>query len=498
MSFLGALISRSGSQTVTPNVNTTLSFDVEQYDQGGWHDGVNPERLTVPSGVSLVRLTANIDTNGVGAGEVFATIQKNGANFIGMGLVDDGTVDTTGVNVASAIVGVAPGDSFTIQVNTNRSEVFGNGFTWFAIEAVDPGTSYALVRKNANQTIAALTNTPLTWQLNEVDTGGWHSTSSNTDRLTVPAGVSLVRLRANIQRASQTDGVQLILGQGASLATGGPAGYPVRECDTGGADHLNIVSALLEVDPGDYFRVITRMIDAGSVAAGSFTWAQIEAVPEVKRALVYRTGSTVSLSAATPAIIPMNAETYDLGGWHDNSTNSSRLTVPQGVRKVRVLFSAARSSATGQFIAEVRKNGTVFTGAPMGETDTSGGDYISGCGAVVECQPGDYFELEVWSQSAGDILYTNQETWFAVEEVLEPTDHDAAANFVSSSSLTASANRMKNGTSGFTVEGGLSAIGLLARPASIAFDASGNLTCAAALGNPWSCQRGSQVTWSRS
>jgi hypothetical protein len=50
-SFCGVNVSKSADQTLTTNVQTTITFDVEQFDSDGFHDNVtNNSRLTVPSG----------------------------------------------------------------------------------------------------------------------------------------------------------------------------------------------------------------------------------------------------------------------------------------------------------------------------------------------------------------------------------------------------------------------------------------------------------------
>src|SRR4030067_1312943 len=59
--FRGVLAYMSVGQSVTSGTGTYLSFDSESYDTDAIHDnGVNPERLTVPAGVSKVRLVASV------------------------------------------------------------------------------------------------------------------------------------------------------------------------------------------------------------------------------------------------------------------------------------------------------------------------------------------------------------------------------------------------------------------------------------------------------
>ncbi len=127
--------------------------------------------------------------------------------------------------------------------------------------------------------------------------------------------------------------------------------------------------------------------------------------------------SSQAISSSTDTILIWGAETYDEGGWHDNATNNTRLTVPSGVTRVRVTAGYRDASSVGsQFIIRVKKNGAFFKGGPMQETDTAGGDACSIATPVIEVVATDYFEVEVFMVSARTIEVDGA-VFFSIEKV---------------------------------------------------------------------------------
>lgn len=148
-----------------------------------------------------------------------------------------------------------------------------NGTTW--VQIVEGGTavfSGALVKRTTTQALTAATNTVVLWDAEEYDDGGWHSTSTNTGRMTVPSGVSKVRLSARVSRSSVTD--QLVV---ALLKNGVDAiGMPTADTDTSGVDYVSVHSAAVNVVAGDYFEVQAYTGVAGNIDITS--WFAIEKV----------------------------------------------------------------------------------------------------------------------------------------------------------------------------------------------------------------------------
>lgn len=135
-------------------------------------------------------------------------------------------------------------------------------------------------------------------------------------------------------------------------------------------------------------------------------------------ALVYRSSDQTAANYASGATIPWNAETYDTASIHDLVTNTSRLTVPAGVTRVRVVCSVVLGNVTGatDVFAAFQKNGAIFVGGSSQMCDTSNAfPRFSMSSAVVSVTAGDYFE--VFFSTGGDtsIDVKATESWFALE-----------------------------------------------------------------------------------
>jgi hypothetical protein len=69
-----------------------------------------------------------------------------------------------------------------------------------------------------------------------------------------------------------------------------------------------------------------------------------------------------SIPAATLTAIGFTAETWDAGGWHDNATNNTRLTVPAGLTGYLSVVGSLHMEGTSGTFREIRlaKNGATF------------------------------------------------------------------------------------------------------------------------------------------
>ena len=119
--FRGALAYRDSTyQTLPANQTTAIIFNGEVYDTDTIHDiSTNPSRLTVPAGVSKVRLTAQIAISTplvLGTG---VSIYKN--NSIGDIWLMQGGGGEYRVNLVSPVLPVSPGDYFELKVTLGAS-----------------------------------------------------------------------------------------------------------------------------------------------------------------------------------------------------------------------------------------------------------------------------------------------------------------------------------------------------------------------------------------
>jgi hypothetical protein len=257
MAFSGALVKKAVDQT-TANFTaafTALTWDTETYDVGGWHDtGSNTSRLTVPSGVTHVKLTGCVGISSItGTASLYLAVFKNGDAVAGTRSVNLPVVGPLvmangdyQLPLVSGPLAVTPGDYFELVVFIvgDSSVTVTAGQSFFAIEAIE-NFSGAMAKKAADQTAANYSaNAVITWDTDALDVGGWHDTGSNTSRLT-----------------AATRHVNL----------------PVMLQDSGGTEaYINLVSGPLAVSAGDYFEV--RLLTSGdaSVTVEDHSWFAIE------------------------------------------------------------------------------------------------------------------------------------------------------------------------------------------------------------------------------
>lgn len=286
--FSGALVTLSSAITgVNYTTATAIAYTTEQYDVGGWFDAGSPTRLTVPSGVDYVRITFCQEIGSFVGGEwIRGSVKKNGSTtaFMPGSLVESsGTMYTT---ANSPVLPVTAGDYFEhlVQIEADTSVDINTARTSFHIEAVSAtGFSGALVTKaadaNGNYTVAAL----ITWDDEAgggYDVGGWHSTVSNTSRLTVPNGVTKVRLRAQIDLSNLSVGGvanQVRMLKNGSASWNGFAGRSMRS--TSAFLTHNICTPIIDVVAGDYFEIeMLQSTDNAITVLADTSWFFIEAI----------------------------------------------------------------------------------------------------------------------------------------------------------------------------------------------------------------------------
>lgn len=138
----------------------------------------------------------------------------------------------------------------------------------------------AMVKKSADQTTADYTTaTALTFNAETYDNGGWHSTSADTSRLTVPTGVTYVEVGGCVNITSTTGDTwkQLEIRKNGSADYDGYIGQSVEVGMT--AVSINIQSGALQVTAGDYFELVLQEESDNSVTIESeFTHFWIRAL----------------------------------------------------------------------------------------------------------------------------------------------------------------------------------------------------------------------------
>lgn len=132
--FSGALLHLTGD--FTTGTTGSISWDAAEYDTDSFFDHAgNPTRLTVPSGVTHVRLSGGVDFGSL-TGAIIIGINKNGSSsFAGRTVI--GASAPGILAFASPVLAVAPGDYFELVfANAGSGHATNDSSTYFGIEVV--------------------------------------------------------------------------------------------------------------------------------------------------------------------------------------------------------------------------------------------------------------------------------------------------------------------------------------------------------------------------
>ena len=142
----GALVWLDGVGEFVPNSNwEPINFTLEAYDTDAIHDNVTTTaRLTVPAGVSKIKLSAQIGWVLTTAGtERVARITKNGlaADYAGRAVggvgADRELAWASQASLQSPVLEVVPGDYFIVEVRQDSGSGLNIQDAWFSMEIIE-------------------------------------------------------------------------------------------------------------------------------------------------------------------------------------------------------------------------------------------------------------------------------------------------------------------------------------------------------------------------
>lgn len=269
-------IDANGTGNSITNIDLTADvIGITPIANGGTNASVAATALTNLGGIgaatsdTLTNKTFNANDTGNSLSNVDVADLANGTDgelitWDTSGVADTVAVGTVGQVLTSGGAGVAP----TFQTPA------GGGFRG------------ALVSKTANQSINGGSLITLTWNSEVFDTDTIHDNSVNNSRLTVPAGVTVVRLTGNVTWTSAvtvSSSKDVVLRKNGADVIGG-FGSRIEDNNSigGNPPQQNVVSSPLQVVGGDFFEFIVRQGSdfPGSVTAGGGigTWFAMEII----------------------------------------------------------------------------------------------------------------------------------------------------------------------------------------------------------------------------
>lgn len=443
--FRGALAKHSTTQAISAGTDTTVAFDQEDYDTDNFHDtSSNNSRITIPPNVTKVRLIGGIDTstpttvddikmwitkNGSGAGAKPGIAMRSSTSFNG----------SEGIILVSPVIDVVAGDHFELEVNFNvAGSLDGTAATFLFVqvvehEAVAPERAFRGVlakRITSAQAITAATNTAIQMNGEDYDTDVFHDTSTLNERLTIPVGSGVKRVRVTGGLNTTTPSSGTVQGW---IAKNGAAFPAMMVGDSHGIssaeeEALNMDTGVIDVVEGDFFELFVRTANTGSVVDNDATFLSLEVIEQVAPSLDLaspfrgaRVGKNVTQAVSGASTLTWQTEDYDTNDIHDPAVNE-RLTVPAGVTKVRlnggVTFSGTPSS--GAVTAWIEKNDEGFPGQGVStQAAFSGTEGVALTTPVLDVVEGDYFKFELNTALSGVVRTTADGGSFFSMEIIE-------------------------------------------------------------------------------
>jgi len=145
-----------------------------------------------------------------------------------------------------------------------------------------------------------------------------------------------------------------------------------------------------------------------TVAGGVPTWAAAAGGSAFAGVLAYR-ATTYSLANSTGVVIPFVTERFDTDGYHDNTTNPSRLTVPAGKAGYYWISFAMTfaSNTSGDLLASLVKNGSTYL-MTAGVGTTNGARVCTVYAqSILNLSVADYVYVEAFQSSGGALNLTD-------------------------------------------------------------------------------------------
>ena len=123
--FVGARVSISPVRTGQDySTLTTLTWDVEEFDVGGFFDPASNSRMTIPSGVTYAVVHGGVTLGGFAStGDLFIDILRNGVSLgIGSTTKNIGISTEARTSVTTGVIEVSEGDYFEIAIRVVQDD----------------------------------------------------------------------------------------------------------------------------------------------------------------------------------------------------------------------------------------------------------------------------------------------------------------------------------------------------------------------------------------
>jgi hypothetical protein len=151
-----------------------------------------------------------------------------------------------------------------------------------------------------------------------------------------------------------------------------------------------------------------QVLTADSTQADGVIWATPATPSPTFVGCSLRKTAAQTTSAATYTVITFTAEDIDTNGFHDNSTNTGRITIPTGYAgKYLITGQLSTNNGDQTHTSAIKKNGANFNTFPGGKSVQSGAGNASQT-LIMDLAVGDYVEISLYSGSGVQVDSTAQ------------------------------------------------------------------------------------------
>ena len=152
-----------------------------------------------------------------------------------------------------------------------------------------------------------------------------------------------------------------------------------------------------------------QVLTADSTAATGLKWAAAASgTPTFVGCFIYGTSSP-SIANATVTTVSFGAENFDSDGFHDNTTNNSRITIPtgKGGKYLVVAQQAWAANLTGLRQLRILKNGTAVQISQLNNNASNTVDLQNNISYILSLAAADYIEMAVYQNTGGNLTLSN-------------------------------------------------------------------------------------------
>ena len=282
------------------NALADTRVDITAAAGGGTHTIETATWIVVPANVTKMRFGASSDWAAADDSRSFLLLKNEALVAGGLG---QQVSFATGVNLDgfingfSATLEVTEGDRFEIRANQDSGASINledTVNTWFSAEVADtdkpfsfPGVTVSPPHRGA--LVTHTTNTTnisggviLDWDTESFDTDGFHDTVTNNSRFTIPAGVTKVKISAQIALTDLSVSSETFLSfriNGGNLSPVVQGTY--KDDSTGGFSNraYQIESYVIDVVEGDYLEIrVNNSSTSNDDIKATDTWFSLEVV----------------------------------------------------------------------------------------------------------------------------------------------------------------------------------------------------------------------------